>query len=109
MPPGTGAGLCPRPTLTDGRREVHGDLVRSQSSLPDDELIEGPVLVAPSLALLRPEHDAGLGLPVGMGHFAAGVRGAEGAVHVDFQALLGLPREQDMSPVGTCRVWRRAP
>ena len=92
-------------SLTDGRREVHRDLLRSQGPFPDDELVESSVLVALGPVLLGPYHEVDVGLPVGVRHFAPWVRGAQGPIDIDFQTLLGLPREQDMSPVG---AWERA-
>lgn len=67
------AGPRPPPSLTDGCHEVHGDLVRGQGPLPDDELIESSVLVALGLVRLRSYHEVDVGLPVGMRHFPIGV------------------------------------
>lgn len=73
-PPGAEPGLAPpSPSLTDGCHEVHGDLVRGQGPLPDDELIESSVLVALGLVLLRSYHEVDAGLPVGVRHFPIGV------------------------------------
>lgn len=102
-----GRGRRAEHTLTAGRGEVHGDLGRAQGALPDGELVEGSVLVALAVVLLRRDHQVDVGLPVGVGHLPAGVRGAQGAVDVDFQALLGFPGEQDVSPVGTWGRQRR--
>lgn len=96
----------PRPSLTNGRPEVHGDLIGGQRPLPDDELVESSVLVTPGLVLLRAYHQVDVGLPVGVRHFPTGVRGAQCPIDVDFQALLGFPCKQDMSPVGTWKEQR---
>lgn len=69
--PGTGTDLPPpSPSLTDGGCEVHGNLIWSQGSFPDNELVKSPALVPLGLLLLGPHHEAAAGLPLGMGHLS---------------------------------------
>lgn len=90
--------------LTDGSCEVHLDLVGSQRTFPDDELIESSVLVTLGPVVLTPYDQVDMGIPIGVRHFPTRIRGAQSPVDVDLQALLGFPCEQDVSPV---RTWKR--
>lgn len=75
-PDPAGANITPEarcPSLTNSGCEVHGDLVRSQGALPDDELVKCSVVVALGLVLLGPYHKVGIGLPVGVSLFSTRV------------------------------------
>lgn len=67
--------IYPQPScaLTDGSCEVHVDLIGSQCTFPDDELIESSVLITLGLVLLRPYNQVDMGIPIGVRHFAARV------------------------------------
>lgn len=98
------AAVTEHGTLTDGSSEVLLHLVGAQGPLPDDELVEGAIDEALGRLPLGARQEVGAGVAVVVEDFASGVCGVQGAVDVDLEPFPGLPGEQDVSPVGTCRA-----
>lgn len=83
---------------------VQKDLIRRQSPLPDDELIEGPcdvVIVGPVIS--SPNHKAEVGVAVVFRDTAGLVTNSEGPIDVDLQTIRFLPCEENVGPV---RPWK---